>query len=75
MCNGNHGFAGCDGGQWRFHGQDAILAERRAYGFRIDALWQEELTVVLPIDALRVRFLFVLGMHLCGARYKKKNLN
>lgn len=73
MCNGNHGFAGGDGGQWRFHGQDAILAERRAYGLGIDALWQEELAIVLPVDALCVRFLFVFGVHLCEARKQKKN--
>lgn len=62
--NGNQCFAGGEGWQWRIDGQDTVLAEGRANRLGIDALGQQELPVVLPVDALCVRLLLVLGVHL-----------
>lgn len=51
-------------GQWGFHGQDSVAGQGRLDGLRVCALGQKELTVVLSVHRLCVRFLLVLGVNL-----------
>ena len=54
--------------QRRLHRQDAVLGERRLDHLRVGALRQQELAVVLAVDAAAVRLLLVLGVHLRADR-------
>jgi hypothetical protein len=52
------------GGQRRLHRQHTVLAQGALDVLGVGALGQQELAVVLPVHALAVRLLLVLGVNL-----------
>jgi hypothetical protein len=71
--DGDASLAGAERWKRRLHCQDSVLAEGALDVFRVGALGQEELTVVLAVHALAVRLLLVLGVHLKSNGTKIKN--
>lgn len=55
-------------GQWGFHSEDSVAGQGRLDGLRVRTLGQKELTVVLSVNGLCVRFLLVLGVNLKAIR-------
>ena len=62
--DGDVAAASLHGRQGRLHGEDAVLGEGRLDHLRVGALRQQELPVVLAVDAPAIRLLLVLGVDL-----------
>ena len=62
MRDGDELLALAESWQRCLYSQDTVFAEGRLDGLGIRALWQQEFTVVLPVDGLCVCLLLVLGV-------------